>query len=70
MSVSEFDPAQAEPASPCVAVCALDEDDVCMGCYRSGEEITDWFMADREEKQAILQRANERRKKDGAIQLL
>lgn len=28
--------------SPCVSVCALDEDDVCVGCYRTGMEISQW----------------------------
>ena len=43
-------------ASPCVSVCALDENDICMGCYRSATEITDWFMASDEDKRAIMRR--------------
>lgn len=49
------------PASPCVSICAMDERDVCIGCYRSAAEITDWFMASPAEKRAILDRARERR---------
>lgn len=60
----------AEPASPCVSVCALDENDICMGCYRSASEITDWFMATAEEKRAILRRVDARREADGGIRLL
>lgn len=48
------------PASPCISVCALDEDDVCMGCYRTAAEITEWFMASDAEKQLILERSRER----------
>jgi predicted Fe-S protein YdhL (DUF1289 family) len=59
-----------EPASPCVSVCALDENDVCMGCYRSADEITDWFMAPADEKRAILARAAERRRADSPVRLL
>jgi predicted Fe-S protein YdhL (DUF1289 family) len=51
--------------SPCVSICALDEDDVCIGCFRSGSEITDWFMASSAEKRAILARAGERRQAQG-----
>jgi predicted Fe-S protein YdhL (DUF1289 family) len=51
--------------SPCVSICALDEADVCIGCFRSGSEITDWFMASSLEKRAILARANERRLAQG-----
>jgi len=49
-----------EPKSPCVSICVLDEQDICQGCYRSAEEITDWFMASAEEKRAMLARARER----------
>ena len=58
------------PQSPCISVCALDENDICMGCYRSTEEITDWFMASDEEKYRILERVRERREADGGIRLL
>jgi predicted Fe-S protein YdhL (DUF1289 family) len=51
--------------SPCVSICALDENDVCVGCYRTGGEITDWFMASNEEKRAILRAASERRAEAG-----
>jgi predicted Fe-S protein YdhL (DUF1289 family) len=59
-----------EPPSPCVSVCALDENDVCMGCYRTASEITDWFMATPAEKHAILRAAGERRRADSPIRLL
>ncbi len=59
-----------EPPSPCVSVCALDENDICMGCYRSATEITDWFMATPAEKREIMRRVEERRRADGGIQLL
>ena len=49
-----------EPGSPCISVCLLDEDDICVGCYRSAEEITDWFTATAEEKRVMLRRAQER----------
>ena len=53
-------------SSPCVSICALDENDVCIGCFRSGSEITDWFMAPSAEKKAILARAKERRLQQGS----
>ncbi len=49
-----------EPKSPCISVCVLDDDDICMGCYRSADEITDWFMASNAEKREVLRRARER----------
>ncbi|MCW8848191.1 MAG: DUF1289 domain-containing protein [Sedimenticola sp.] len=29
-------------ASPCVRMCTLDDDDICIGCGRSLEEIKQW----------------------------
>ena len=51
---------ETEPESPCVSVCLLDDEDICVGCYRSADEITDWFMADAEGKREILARAGKR----------
>lgn len=59
----------AGPPSPCISICALDEQDVCIGCYRSAAEITDWSMASDEEKRAILDRARERRLADASPRL-
>jgi len=58
-----------EPRSPCVSVCVLDDSDICTGCYRSANEITDWLMATPGQKRDILRRARERREANGAIRL-
>jgi hypothetical protein len=50
-----------EPMSPCISVCLLDEQDICVGCFRSAAEVTDWFMASAEEKREILRRTEQRR---------
>ncbi len=60
---------EQEPQSPCISVCLLDEQDICQGCFRSGAEITDWFMANAEQKRAILQRCAERREASYPIKL-
>jgi uncharacterized protein len=59
-----------EPRSPCISVCVLDDTDICVGCYRSAEEITDWFLASNQEKRVILQRARERRDEASPVRLL
>jgi len=46
--------------SPCVRNCCLDSDDVCMGCFRTIDEITGWNVAVAEERKMILKRALER----------
>lgn len=40
--------------SPCVSICVLDENDICIGCYRSGREISDWGKYDNEAKRKVL----------------
>lgn len=60
---------ERELASPCISVCLLDEQDICLGCYRSAAEITDWFMANPSEKRDILARALDRRLADNPVQL-
>lgn len=47
-------------ASPCVHICALDDNNVCMGCYRTGEEITQWGAYSNEEKRQVLAKVGER----------
>ena len=59
-----------EPRSPCISVCVLDDEDICMGCYRSAMEITDWFMATDEQKRETLRLALERMQASSAIRLL
>ena len=60
---------EASPKSPCISVCVLDDDDICMGCYRSAVEITDWAMSSDEQKREILQKARERLQGSSTIRL-
>ena len=43
--------------SPCISVCSLDEEDICVGCYRSVGEITDWSAMTDSERREVLLRA-------------
>jgi predicted Fe-S protein YdhL (DUF1289 family) len=47
-------------ASPCVSICALDENNVCLGCYRTAHEITEWSVMSNTEKQAVMRLVGER----------
>lgn len=48
-------------ASPCVRKCTLDDDDVCVGCFRCIEEICAWGGAGDAERRLILARVALRR---------
>ncbi|WP_299872934.1 DUF1289 domain-containing protein [uncultured Cocleimonas sp.] len=54
-------PFQATVASPCIDICDLDDDSICLGCYRAIEEIAGWGMLDNAEKLEVIELANKRR---------
>ena len=54
-----------EVKSPCISVCALNDDGVCIGCWRTVEEIADWSALDNEQKVRVIQRAHQRAKESG-----
>lgn len=47
--------------SPCVRKCCLDENNMCMGCYRTLDDITGWRDKTALEKAGILQRCAQRK---------
>lgn len=49
--------------SPCVAVCALDENDVCIGCHRTGDEILRWTSMTNDERRQVLEQVARREEK-------
>lgn len=51
--------------SPCVSVCVLDDNDVCVGCQRTGKEISYWGKMNDDERRAVLQQAVQRAKEQG-----
>lgn len=55
-------PLAADPgvASPCIDVCKMDGE-LCIGCYRSLDEIARWSKADDGEKRQILAAVARRR---------
>ena len=51
----------AEPASPCIRQCCLDQNDICLGCQRTLSEILAWHGMNAEQKQALIGELAERR---------
>lgn len=49
------------PASPCVRNCCLNEQDICVGCFRSLSEITSWSQVSDSRKEAIIIKTQQRR---------
>ena len=42
------------PMSPCVNICTLDDEQVCLGCLRRLEEIIAWPTMSGEEQWALI----------------
>ncbi|AZZ93430.1 DUF1289 domain-containing protein [Hahella sp. KA22] len=49
--------------SPCVSICALDEDEICIGCHRSVEEIAGWSRMSNEQRMDVLKKVADRERK-------
>jgi len=49
-------PVGAPTESPCVDICKLDSDFVCIGCGRTIEEVLKWPEYTDEQKHAVLDR--------------
>lgn len=47
--------------SPCVRNCCLDDNDICVGCYRSLQEIVGWGGATEAMKREALAQIEQRK---------
>ena len=47
--------------SPCVRKCTLDDEDICIGCSRSIDEICAWGAASNDQRREVLELALARR---------
>lgn len=46
--------------SPCVGICRLDDNDVCVGCFRTATEIAHWLSYTAEQRSDIMKQLPER----------
>ena len=47
--------------SPCIKVCTYDEEEeYCIGCYRTKQELQDWLIMTRAQKLKTLKKIEER----------
>lgn len=67
MSVKHHQPINNNEAvaSPCIRNCCLDEQDVCLGCYRHMDEIMAWQQLNVKAKQAVLDQCQLRKQQRG-----
>jgi predicted Fe-S protein YdhL (DUF1289 family) len=54
--------AMGEVPSPCVSVCTMDAAGaLCLGCFRTLDEIASWSVLDADAKRAVLAKLARRR---------
>ncbi len=41
--------------SPCIGICALDDDGLCSGCHRSSAEIARWTQMNDDERLRLME---------------
>ena len=46
----------SRPDTPCVAVCSTLFDDVCRGCGRTADEVSQWVVMTNEQKDLVWER--------------
>jgi uncharacterized protein len=52
---------ETEVPSPCIGVCSMDDSTgLCLGCYRTMDEIQQWWDLDNPQKQVVVDLAGER----------
>jgi predicted Fe-S protein YdhL (DUF1289 family) len=52
---------QEPVASPCIRQCCLNDQDICVGCFRSLSEIVAWSQAEDHQKRVFCLNAKQRR---------
>jgi predicted Fe-S protein YdhL (DUF1289 family) len=45
---------------PCIKKCTLNEEDICMGCFRTFDDMLKWHKSSVEDKKEMLTCASER----------
>jgi uncharacterized protein len=50
------------PPSPCISLCQIDDTTgLCLGCRRTIDEIRDWIIMPKEEREKLLEALAQRR---------
>ena len=49
--------------SPCVSICSMNEEDLCVGCHRTSREIREWMLMEDAERSEVIEAAFQRAKK-------
>ena len=59
-----------EFSTPCIGVCQYDNEDICRGCFRTLDEISNWALMTEEERKEIMKKLNKRAEKISDVNVL
>lgn len=51
--------------SPCQLICTYDSDKICVGCFRSLEEVAKWDSYSEDQKKEVIDNTHKRRAERG-----
>tara|TARA_B100000780_G_scaffold272797_1_gene235496 strand:+ start:636 stop:821 length:186 start_codon:yes stop_codon:yes gene_type:complete len=43
-----------EIESPCVGICQYNDEELCIGCFRTAQEISEWSISSDEKREKIM----------------
>jgi hypothetical protein len=55
-------PPEEDPPSPCVGICIIGADGWCIGCFRTRDDVQEWWIATPAARRAILASCAERQR--------
>lgn len=55
---------KSQVRNPCMGVCALDKNDLCIACRRSGMEIAEWGFLTDDQRREVIKKIERRYKGD------
>nr|WP_262965676.1 DUF1289 domain-containing protein [Methylobacter psychrophilus] len=57
-----MNPTQTLISSPCIRKCCLNDEDICMGCFRSLNEIIRWTQVDEKTRRHFMDNVESRQR--------
>ncbi len=48
-------------SSPCINLCELNDESICVGCYRSIDEIINWLSLSSYDQLLVIEQSNSRK---------
>lgn len=62
ISEGNMKPSKEHVQSPCIEICVLNGEKICLGCFRTLGEISQWQQMEDKMQREVLQKAESRRK--------